>query len=250
MRDDWQARAQAAEAREAALITALHALHYSVLANWADPRCATCCDGDGSSLTWPCPTASLAGLVSPADLGVWTEEEVAAINDRAEARAQEFANYVDPAPIVAPSWLGQVDVMTSMSNPDPHAGCPDAGCGPDCPARITLPAVPPAHDGASCGARVCTADYTHGPHTHRDGVLHLQDARVADPVRLWVEMTGEWWEPLPEDPTRWRTEQICTDTCHHPVHAFNGGERRQHTEDAAWIIANGTTPVAEPKDGA
>lgn len=40
------------------------------------------------------------------------------------------------ATVVAPEGLGQVDLMAAMSEPNPHAGCADAGCGPDCPARL------------------------------------------------------------------------------------------------------------------
>ena len=55
--------------------------------------------------------------------------------------------------------------------------------------------------------------------------------------RLWVEMTGEWWEPT-DDPGYWRTVEPCGGDCHHPVHAF-GAPRRRHLEATDWIVANG-----------
>lgn len=39
----------------------------------------------------------------------------------------------------APSGLADVDLKAAMAEPNPHGGCPDAGCGPECPARIDRP---------------------------------------------------------------------------------------------------------------
>ena len=65
-----------------------------------------------------------------------------------------------------------------------------------------------------------------------------QQTSTESPVRLFVPLTDEWWEPHPTDVDRYRTVEPCTETCHHPVHAFGHPERLQHTEEAAWIIRN------------
>lgn len=48
---------------------------------------------------------------------------------------------------------------------------------------------------------------------------------------------------MPEDPERYRMVRNCEDDCHHPIHAFHP-ERRQHTEDALWILKNEGEPHA------
>lgn len=54
---------------------------------------------------------------------------------------------------------------------------------------------------------------------------------------VFVPLAGEWWEPIPDDPVRYRTVAVCDSACHHPIHAFRP-KRRRHTEDAAWVLAN------------
>lgn len=69
----------------------------------------------------------------------------------------------------------------------------------------------------------------------RDTVPPIPDDAV------FVPSTDQWWEPIPSQPELYRTVAVCDDTCHHPVHAFRL-ERRRHTEEAAWILANAAAP--------
>lgn len=65
-----------------------------------------------------------------------------------------------------------------------HDPASDAGTGPVAPAGGEVaPGAAGGLGGASCGARVCSADYTHGPHEHHDGVLTLTPPSSSDADR-------------------------------------------------------------------
>lgn len=80
---------------------------------------------------------------------------------------------------------------------------------------------------------------------------HMERATLGAADQVFVPSTDQWWEPVEDDPTRYRTVVPCDDGCHHPVHAFGHPERLHHTEDAAWILANAVpaTEVERPDRG-
>lgn len=73
--------------------------------------------------------------------GVGLRVMLARMLDQPVEHAPNCATVLPPSTLpfchpVAPEGLDRVDLLAAMSGPNPHGGCPDAGCGPDCPARI------------------------------------------------------------------------------------------------------------------
>jgi hypothetical protein len=73
------------------------------------------------------------------------------------------------------------------------------------------------------------------PDETRDAEKDARHGAESD-AAIYVPLTDGWWVPT-DDPAWYRMAEPCTDTCHHPVHAFNP-ERRRHIEEAAWLRQN------------
>jgi len=62
-------------------------------------------------------------------------------------------------------------------------------------------------------------------------------------LRVYVPANGRVYVPT-EDPDWWRDENLCEESCHHPVHAFGRPQRLYHLESFTVIHGEGVPAEA------